>query len=164
MKIKGRIVDLRHFHNTTSDISGHDVSSFVFEQAEKYGWVTACNPAARLLIGYVWRREEYPWLNVWRYILKGRVTARGLGFGTTGYHQPYADLVRTGRILDLPLYEYIDAGETVTKSYAAFLLKIPADYRGVSELSYQSGRLTLKERRTKNPRTLSLAVGNLFHD
>jgi hypothetical protein len=162
MTIGDRRVDLRRFRHASAETTGHDVSSFMFDEAEVYGWVTACNPGKGLLIGYVWRTADYPWLNIWRYMRDGSVAARGLEFGTTGYHQPFGQLVKTGRILGRPLYVYLDAGETVSKSYAVFLLPIPGDYQGVARVTYQSERLTVTERGKQKPRTLELAAGKLF--
>lgn len=163
-EIRGERINLRRFTNSPSTTSQHDVSSFVFNESDEFGWVTACNPRARLLIGYLWKTEAYPWLNLWRYRQNGRVAARGLEFGTTGYHQPFGTLVRQGRILERSLYEYIDAGETVKKSYVGFLAHIPDDYEGVADVKYGTGRLTLVERRKPNPRTTTLQVVDLPGD
>jgi len=160
--IQGNVVDLRHFRNEDADLTYSDVSAFIFDDREKYGWVTACSPNSGLLLGYLWKTEDYPWLDIWRARSKGQVVARGLEFGTTGYHQPYAELVRTGRILDRPLYEYIDAGETVEKSYAAFLFKVPSDFQGIAEVAYRGGELKLTERPSPNSRQLSLPLGEIF--
>ncbi len=152
----GRPVDLRH-------LSGdHDpeVVSFIIE--DDYGWVSACTPSKGLLIGYIWKRSEYPWLDIWRNAQGGHPVARGLEFGTTGLHQPEAVLVAKGKIFDRLLYSYIDAGQTVTRSYAAFLFRIPADYNGVERVSYEGGRLVLFERGKSRERALTMNVGELF--
>ena len=128
----------------------------MFDESNKLGWVTACNPAAELLIGYVWKLHDYPWLNIWRYRHNGRVAARGLEFGTTGYHQPFGTLVRQGRILNRPLYEYIDAGQTIKKSYIGFLAHVPRDYEGVAAIEHVPGRISLVERRALGARTTAL--------
>ena len=156
--VSGQAVDLRYLKDPSAGATGSDVSSFVFDSADEYGWVTAASPASRLLIGYVWRPREYPWLNIWRHVLKGRIAARGLEFGTTGYHQTYPVLVRTGRVLDRPLFEYLDTGETVQKSYGMFLLRIPEDFRGVARVALEPGRLVVTERGSP-ARTLSLETG-----
>jgi hypothetical protein len=163
-EIRGRTIDLRQFKNSSSDTSEHDVSSFMFNESDEFGWVTASTPRTRLLIGYIWKTQDYPWLNIWRYLYKGRVAARGLEFGTTGYHQPFGRLVRQGRILDRPLYEYIDAGQTIKKSYFGFLASIPNDYEGVASVNYGGSRLVLVERRKNSPRTIKLKVGDLSSD
>ena len=160
--IEGELVDLRQFQNDETRTRYSDVSAFIFDDAQEYGWVTASSPNTGLLLGYLWRVEEYPWLAIWRARSNGWVAARGLEFGTTGLHQPYAELVRVGRILGRSIYEYIDANETVEKSYLAFLVKIPHDFEGVAEISYSEGKLELIERRDQNPRVFSLGSGTPF--
>ncbi len=160
--IQGELIDLRRFQNAESETQYSDVSTFIFGDAAEYGWITASSPNTGLLLGYLWRVKAYPWLAIWRARSNGRVAARGLEFGTTGLHQPYAELVRVGRILGRSIYEYIDANQTVEKSYIAFLLKIPHEFRGVAEINYGDGKLELIERRDRNPRVFSLELGDPF--
>jgi hypothetical protein len=163
MTIDGRAVDLRHLKAPGGQATTSDVSSFVFDQAEEYGWITAASPDAGLLIGYVWKTREYPWLNIWRHVVRGGIAARGLEFGTTGYHQTYPVLVQTGRILDRPLYAFLDAGETVQKSYAVFLLAVPRDFRGAARVAVEKERIVVTER-GGGGRTLTLAGAAFAHD
>ena len=151
----GRTVNLRHLTNDAAP----DVASFTVDG--EYGWVTASTAAKGLLIGYIWKTSDYPWLNIWRNVINGKPAARGLEFGTTGLHQPVGVLVAKGRISGRSIYAYIDAGQIVTRSYAAFLFKIPSDYRGVDRITYDSGRLTLHERASGPARDLSMPVGEL---
>jgi len=151
-------VDLRRFRGGNGTGAQHDVTSFVFADGEKYGWVTACSPAYKLLLGYVWKTTDYPWLNIWRYRQDGKVAARGLEFGTTGYHQPFATLVRQGRIFDRPTYEFLDTGETASRSYVCFLARIPEGFEGVAELSLEGAAIRLRESRKVDPRTIELVT------
>ncbi len=114
-----------------------------------------------LLLGYFWPTADYPWFSAWRHVEDGQPFARGLEFGTTGLHQPFPVLVEKLSIFDRSLFAYLDAGQTVVKSYAAFLLKIPEDFRGVDRIEYADGELTLYER--GGPTRLSLEVGQLFY-
>jgi hypothetical protein len=119
----------------------HDpnVASFVIDGPA--GWVTALSPTHRLAIGYVWQTRDYPWLNIWRHAQNGKPAARGLEFGTTGLHQPFPEMVRRGgRMLDRPLFAYIDAGETQERSYTAFLVRTPAGAKGVQSVSLTDGQ------------------------
>ena len=156
VQIKSQQVNLRRFVDDGED--GHDVSSFVFSDTAMLGWVTASNQKAGLLIGYVWKTDDYPWLNIWRYRHDGKVAARGLEFGTTGYHQPFPALVREQSILGRSLFEYIDTGETITKSYVVFMTKLPADFLGVARLQYQDQAIRILERGNNDPRHLVVAV------
>jgi hypothetical protein len=110
-----------------------------------HGWVTAATPAQGLLIGYLWKTADYPWVSLWRDVREGRPAARGLEFGTTGLHQPFPILVKKGRIWDRPLFEHLDAGETTTKSYTVFLCRIPKDFAGVESIQVKPNQLRLRE-------------------
>ena len=162
VQMDGESVDLRMFENPTAPATRHDVSSFVFDDDETYGWVTATNSGKGLLLGYLWKTEDYPWLNIWRYRFEGRVAARGLEFGTTGYHQPFSALVDRGKLLDRRLFEYLDAEEAVARSYAMFLFRVPDDFAGVASVSYNGEQLTLAEDRESNPRRLETMAEELF--
>lgn len=114
---------------------------------EKLGWTTAANASKGLLLGYLWKTEEYPWFNAWRHVDDHKTPlARGMEFGTTGLHQPFAVLVSKGRIFGRPLFAHIDTGQRVAKSYVMFLLKIPADFTGVSDVSYAGSEIVIRER------------------
>jgi hypothetical protein len=152
---KGKPVDLRRLTND----SDPNVVSYVID--DEYGWTTASSPSAGLLLGYIWKTTDYPWLDIWRHTENGKSAARGLEFGTTGLHQPFPVLVKKGRIFDRPLYVFLDAGATEARSYACFLMRIPRDYRGVAELTYTGGRFRLREHGGAG-RELMVQVGDLF--
>jgi Domain of unknown function (DUF4432) len=156
--LEGQPVNLRHL----SDNPDPNVVSFVIEQ--EYGWVTAVNAARGLLLGYLWKTADYPWLNIWRHVENGKPLARGLEFGTTGLHQPFGVLLQKARIFDRPIYAYLDAGQTATRSYAAFLFAIPNDFQGVAEVRYESGTITIRERTSNEPRELTMPAPSLFPD
>ena len=154
----GKAVNLRHL----TDDPQPNVASYVID--EEYGWTTASNAAKGLLIGYIWKTEDYPWFDAWRHVADGKPFARGLEFGTSGLHQPFPILVEKGRIFGRKFFEHIDAGETQTRSYACFLLEIPEGYQGVARISYQNGELILWERDGSPEEKLAMTVGELFVD
>ena len=152
----GQPVNLRNL----TDNPDPNVVSFVID--EEYGWVTAANASRGLLLGYLWKKSDYPWLNIWRHVEDGKPLARGLEFGTTGLHQPFEVLLEKGRIFGRPLHAYLDAGQSATRSYAAFLLAIPSDYQGVAEVRYEDGRITVQEKTRGRGRDLSMPAEDLF--
>ena len=152
----GQQVDLRRL---TSDPLPA-VVSFVID--DEYGWVTAITPSKGFLLGYLWKTSDYPWLNIWRHVTNGKPLARGLEFGTTGLHQPFGILVSKGSIFGRRLLAYLDAGESATRSYAAFLIRTPQDFAGVESVVYSKGRIVIRERKQPS-RELSIeGVGQLF--
>ncbi len=154
----GDTVNLRHL----SDHDDPKVVSYVID--DEYGWTTAGTPSRGLLIGYIWKKKDYPWFEAWRHVVDGRPFARGLEFGTTGLHQPFPVLTEKGRIFGRKLFEYIDADETQVRSYACFLFAIPKDFQGVDRISYADGLLKLHERGGGAEDGLVMEVGKLFHE
>jgi hypothetical protein len=151
----GLPVDLRRLASDPAPA----VTSFVIDG--EYGWVTAANPSKGLLLGYLWRTADYPWLNIWRHTAEGKPLARGLEFGTTGLHQPFETLLAKGTIFGRRLFSYLDASASETRSFAAFLVEIPPGFAGVRSLEYRDGRIALREYAEK-PRDLVLEVGRQF--
>ena len=136
----GAPVNLRHL----TDDPLPNVVSYVVD--EEWGWTTAANPRRGLLIGYLWKTSEYPWFNVWRDVQAGKPNARGLEFGTTGLHQPYPVLVKKGRIFGRPLYDFLDAGQSATKTYWMFLARIPVGFGGAESVRMVNGEIVISPR------------------
>lgn len=76
----------------------------------------------------------------------GSPAAFGMEFGTTGLHEPFTVLAKKGKIFDRNLYEFIDANETINKTFLAFLATIPEDFNGVDKVKLESSNLIVKER------------------
>jgi hypothetical protein len=137
----GEKVNLRQFRNEWPR-----VSSFVYNQNDIYGWVTACNPGKKLMLGYIWKTKDYPWINFWRSMENGIPMAFGMEFGTTGLHEPFPVIAKKGKIFDSNIYDFIDANEVISKSFKVFLAKIPGDYKGVDDIEISNSILTIKEK------------------
>jgi hypothetical protein len=149
-------VSLRYLRNDPNP----NVVSFAIE--EKLGWVTAANAGRELLIGYLWRTTDYPWVSLWRDVRENKPAARGLEFGTTGLHQPFPILVKKNRIWDRPLFEYLDAAETMRKDYLAFLCRIPKDFEGVDSIEVNGTQLVVTTKAGGARHELRLELGDLF--
>jgi hypothetical protein len=151
----GKPVDLRRL------IADPDpnVASFVIDG--DLGWAAATNASQELLFGYIFRTADYPWVNLWRYSKDGRPMARGLEFGTTGFHQPFRRLLAKPQIFGRPTFAYLDTGESATRMYTAFLLKVPRDFAGVNQILYREGKIVIQER-AEHGRELTMAVDRLF--
>ena len=139
----------------------NDVCSYVIE--DEFGWVTAVSPTTGLLIGYLWRSVDYPWLSAWRNsAADGSPAARGLEFGTTGVHQPFPELAAMPTVLGKPTFTYLDAGASHTRSYCMFLCPVKGTGlgAGVKSVAYSPdlGELTLTG---SDGARVTLAVGQL---
>ncbi len=137
----GEKISLRQFKNEWPR-----VSSFIFNQEQKYGWVTASSTKQNLLIGYIWEVRDYPWINFWRSMENKMPVAYGMEFGTTGLHEAFPVVAKKGKIFNQNIYEFIDADEVISKSFTAFIAKLPEDYKGVEIVKIEDSLLLIKEK------------------
>ncbi|MGC9341910.1 MAG: hypothetical protein ACP5E3_04350, partial [Bacteroidales bacterium] len=144
-RMAGRQINLRQVQDERPRIA-----SFVFSKNEEYAWTTACNPGKNLLLGYLWKRVHYPWINFWRSVDEGIPMAFGMEFGTTGLHEPFPVVARRGQIFGESIYDFIDAHEIITKRYFVFLAKIPQDYQGVDGIEVSNNSVLVKEKKKES--------------
>ena len=105
------------------------LTSHVFSESDTIGWATASNSDKQLLVGYVWNTKEYPWLNVWHQSENGEVTGRAIEFATCGLGLGFKELmVKDYSYFGNLSFEFIDAKQTLTKTYYMFAMEIKADF------------------------------------
>ncbi|NDW09960.1 hypothetical protein D0T56_09895 [Dysgonomonas sp. 520] len=151
----GRTINL-----TRTDIQESYVSTHLFN--DTIGWVTASNADNGLLLGYIWKTKEYPWINIWNEMKDGKPWAKGLEFGTAGIGQSYQDLLAVDtRFHGANSFFYLDALEEVDKSFLCFQVRIPQDYKGVSKIKIQGNKIVLIEKDVPDSR--SIVIVNRYY-
>ena len=120
------------------------VFPFIIHHIDEYGWMTAVSPEHNLMLGYIWKRKDYPWVNHW--IHDG--IYRGLEFGNTGVHKPFREILDKGllKLLGESTADFLDAGETHSRSYLAFIVPVNMDYRGVERILLTPEAITIIEK------------------
>lgn len=153
-QLKDGYADLRRVNEERGYVTTH-----IFPDTTKTGWVTACNPEQKLLLGYVFRTAEYPWLNLWHWKKDRKPHAHGLEFGTTGLGKPYKFLLdNCVTFFGRKSWDWIETGQKITKKYICFLAELPEKFEGVGTLSYENGKVYITERRKEKPRKLEIEV------
>lgn len=117
------------------------VASVLVDPRRDWGYVCGLNTKHRLLIGYCFRREDFPWVAVWeenRAISAApwqkRTEARGLEFGTTPIPSTRRDSFRRGSLYDTETFACIPARARKTVEYLAFLTQVPSTVRHISDV------------------------------
>jgi hypothetical protein len=118
------------------------VYSFIVDKSSSLGWITAYSPIHQTVIGYVWKREDYPWINLWQHWAGNQIRYRGIEFGTAGIHKPFKEIITTApRVFGESTFSYIDAGETISRRYVSFLFKVEASYAGAGRIEIRAGKI-----------------------
>jgi hypothetical protein len=131
------------------------VNSFLVEPGRDWGFFTAFHPQFAMVFGYVFRRCEFPWLNVWENN-DDRSQARGMEFSNTPHHGTMKALINSREVWGIPAYEWLGARSTVSKQFIAFLHPVPNDFRGTADVRVLGDVLEIEEFGTA--RTFTLPV------
>ncbi len=133
----------------------------LMDPAREESYLTAYNKDLRVLIGYVWRTEDFPWVGDWQENKRndvvpwnGKVVARGLEFGTTPFGGPMQKVVAEGDLYGVPQYIWIEGRERRTVRYLAFVTEIPDGYQGVANVESKDGKIRITERESGKMITL----------
>lgn len=153
----GGTVDLR---SAPADSHSLDHTGHRMDPESEWAFVTALHPRERLLLGYLFRPSEFPWLQTWESYPRDRLMARGLEFGTQAFDLPRRQVVTEGRRFGTLLYRWLPARTTVSASYVLFWTRTPPGFLGVSEAVWEDGVIRLLDRRSGQRLELT-ARGNL---
>ncbi len=154
----GRRVNLRSGNENLSFTSSH-----VFASLGDYAWLTVANPAQGLMLGYVWRAKDYPWLHLGNQYEDGRVSMKKIVFASAGTSQPFSQMLFVKNSFQgIPFFEYLDAGQAVSKAYACFLVKIPENFTGTSRIDILDNELSIELKTGQSKTSLTLPLGQWF--
>jgi len=134
----------------------------------RIGFISACNPRQRLLVAYVFRRADFPWVGNWEERLnrtvapwKARTFCRGMEFSTTPFAIPRRETIDTGRIFGEQTYRWLPAKSGIGLRYMILLLEIPENFSGVKQVAIERGEACVIEAGDRR-RELRVAVGNFL--
>jgi len=153
--LDGTKVDLRAAPTETRYL---DHATTLLDPARALEWVTAIHPRRRLIYGYVFKREEYPWLQYWgNYPPTGKL-ARGLEFGTQPYDVPRREAIGTGTMFDAPTYRWLPAKSKIESRFLLFYARVPEGFRKVDDVRLENGRIVIEDRTAKQSVTLAASL------
>ena len=141
------------------------VFPFIVNPDDEYGWLTAFSPDHQLLLAYIWKRKDYPWINHWLHweedetglalentVLRRRkrLLYRGLEFGNTGIHKPFNKILSENllNILGESSVDFIDAAETHTRTFYSFIHSPPGNFKGVEKIQFKKNKISIYEKTT----------------
>jgi hypothetical protein len=124
------------------------VVGLLLDLGRDQAYVAALNTRMRLLLGYCFKRSDYPWVAIWeenRAIRavpwKARSEARGLEFGTTPFPVERREAFTGGRLFGVPTIACIPAKGQRTIRYAAFLSAAPSGSHVVADVQPRANRI-----------------------
>jgi hypothetical protein len=120
--LHGEAVDLRQ---TPGNAGYLDHATTLMDPNRDLEWATALNAKKGLLLGYIFKRAEYPWLQYWgNYPANGKF-AREMEFGTQPFDVSRREAVSIGAMFGVPTYRWLAANSKITSRFLVFYTLVP---------------------------------------
>lgn len=154
--LDGKLIDLRE---TPSNAHYLDHATTLLDPARELEWATAINLKHHLLIGYLFRRSEYPWLQYWGWYPSSGKFARGMEFASQPYDVPRREVISMGRMFDTPAFRWLAAKSKISSHFVVFYTRIPDDFRKVDDVRQENGRIVIEDRASGKQVVLRSSIG-----
>ncbi|MBV8829519.1 MAG: hypothetical protein JO108_09885 [Acidobacteriaceae bacterium] len=93
---------------------------------DEQAWFFAFSPETRAVIGYVWKREDYPWIGIWEENRgrthppwNARAVTRGMEFGVSPFPETRRAMIKRNTLFDTPCYRWLPAKGSLKANYYA---------------------------------------------
>jgi hypothetical protein len=120
-RIDGGTADLRIFN--ASARSGA-YTTHLMEPDRPHAFFLAFSPRLRLAFGYVWNRQDFPWMGIWEENRSrghapwnGETITRGMEFGVSPFPETRRAMIERAQLFETPSYKWIPAKTRVEVEY-----------------------------------------------
>lgn len=142
--VSGGLLDIRTAPVLTPVM---DQTTSLMDPSRRLVFVTAFHPDKKALFGYVFRREEYPWTQIWdSYPGTGRRSYRGMEFGTQPFDLTRREVIQTNSLFGMPTYRWLPAKSKIGSSFVMFYTRTPDGFTRVDDVALAKGRITIEDR------------------
>lgn len=127
------------------------VLAALLDRAREYGFVAALNWQLGLVAGYVFRRNDFPWVAIWEENCarayppwNGITRVRGLEFGNAAMPVGLSASVLDGPLFGEPVVSWLDGRGAREVGYVAFIAEVPRSWRGVKDVRVDGRQITVE--------------------
>ena len=139
--LEGKTTDMRITPPTPHYI---DHVTTLMDPTRQLEWVTAINTKKNLIIGYIFKREEYPWLQTWGNYPPTEKMSRGLEFASQPYDVPRRQTIEPEPLFHTPMYRWLPAKSKIGTSFLMFYAHVPAGFDKVDDVRLENGQITIQ--------------------
>jgi hypothetical protein len=113
--------DLQKFNSAASS-GGY--TAHLLNPASPEAWFFAYSPRSKVVIGYVWKTADFPWLGIWEENenragkpWNKRTTTLGMEFGVSPIPESRREMIDRSKLFGVPCYRWIPAKTRLSIEY-----------------------------------------------
>ena len=126
--------------------ASQDLAACQVDPARTNGYITALRPDKHLIFGYVFRREEYPWVMSWMNYTGDARAARGFEFSTQPFDVSHRETVDAHEMFGTPTYKWLPAKAKLHSDFLFFYATTPDGFGSVADVKLENGQIQIRDR------------------
>jgi hypothetical protein len=132
-----------------------DHTATLMDPTRRLEWVAALSSSRHSIYGYIFRREDYPWLQTWDNYPSVAGLVHGLEFGTQPYDLGRRIITDNGPLFGTPVWRWLPAKSTIESHFLLFYAHVPEGFSKVDSIELQNGQIVIEDRTTQKKITLA---------
>lgn len=128
-----------------------DYSANLMDLKKEHAWFSIVNPRLGLMLAYVWRRADFPWLGIWEENRSrkaapwnGKTIARGMEFANSPFPMGLRKSVDLGKFHGQRTYAWLPARGRVAFEYSILAACVGQDCRGIKDILPDGGKFKVE--------------------
>ncbi len=116
----------------------------LMDEERENEFVTAIATEENLLLGYLFPRRDFPWVQHWMHYPEDGAYAWGLEFGMQPYDTTKAELVALSPMFGTPTFRWLPAKSRLSTRFLMFAAKVPPGFDRVTDVRLEDGKLVIE--------------------
>ncbi|MGA2118134.1 MAG: hypothetical protein ABSH56_25700 [Bryobacteraceae bacterium] len=127
-----------------------DLASCQMDPARQLAFVTALHLEKHLIFGYVFRRQDYPWLMSWMNFTGDNRAARGMEFSTQTFDVSHRETVAMSPLFGMPTFRWLPAKSKIQTRFLMFYARVPEGFTRIDDATFENGKITILDHSGKS--------------
>ena len=154
--LDGKLIDLSQIPDNPHYL---DHSTTLLDTTRKLEWVAALHSTRRLVYGYVFRREDYPWVQHWGNFPSENGLVRAFEIGTQPYDLPRRTVFEKGPMFGNPVWRWLPAKSKIDSHFILFFAHVPDGFNKVDDVKLENGRISIEDHTAQKTIVLAASRG-----
>ncbi len=136
-----------------------DHTTCLMDPARKFAFVAALQPEKHLIFGYLFKHDEYPWVQNWEEYRPDAGIVRGMEISTQPFDVPRREVIDLHSMFGAPVYRWLPAKSSIGSRFLFFYAAAPEGFGTVDDVTLQGRNLVIEDRSTGKRIILAASLG-----
>jgi hypothetical protein len=152
----GEPVDMTTF---PANLPQTDLTATLLDPTRSLEWVATINTEQGLIYGYLFRREDYPWIQMWGSYPSIDGLVKGMEFGTQPYDVNKSTVLDAGPLFGTPTFRWLRAKGKLETHFLFYYARIPDGLKKVDDVRLENQQIVIEDHGNRKTVTLAASRG-----